>query len=260
MGKHYTPQEDAIIMDNYPNIGIDVMKLLPDRDAKSIMHRANQLGCYRQRRNKVEAWSDKEIEVLRNNFTSMGTSIVCLLPNRSLYAIRNKAQMMGILPHGRHTGGTKPNDWSRAEDRIIIKTCYDYIENKLKYDDKLLNLLPDRRESDIRLRVANLSKYRNGICGGYPINVYIATTGSYKGYESIGMAFDDLVEVTLTAIKTNSNKPEVAEYIVRALDLHYKFGMDIIDISEELNVSEDTAKWLLNAGTRFLKQALKKNH
>lgn len=257
MARHYTEEEDAIIMEKYPTIGVKVAELLPDRDIKSIALRAKHLGYSKQDHAKGDTWTDEEVELLRKNFTKMGSTIVCLFPNRTLAAIRNKAQMIGIPPHYQYTDSSDPN-WSRAEDRIIIKACYSHTENRIRYDDRLLELLPDKDEDSIRRRVANLAKYRNGILGGYPINVYIEITGSYKGYESVNNVFEDLVESALTAIRTNSNKPNVARLITEAFELHYKFGMSTLDISEELNVSEDTAKWLLSNGIKFINQALLK--
>lgn len=264
MGKHYTPEQDAIIKDKYPKIGIGVAELIPEHDEKSIIYRAKRLGCHvNANHTRGENWSEEELEVMRNNFSKMGTEIVCLLPNRTLQAIMNKAQHMGIRSPSYNTTKSDHNEssieeWSKAEDRIIIKTCYDYMENKLVYSDDLLDLLPNRDESSIRLRVANLAKYRNGILGGYPINVYITIMGSHKNYCRVNLIFADLVESAFVAIKTNSDNPKIAEKIVEALELHYKFGMDVTDIAEELNIKEDSAKWLLNTGAKFMRQALLK--
>lgn len=266
MAKHYTAEQDAIIKEQYPKIGIKVAKLLPDHDEKSIIYRAKRLGCHSSSNSgKGESWTDEEVKILRDNFPKMGTTVVCLLPNRTCHAVANKAQLMGIRAPGNRHIYNKPNNkasketgWTRAEDRIIIKTCYDYVNNKLKYNDEIIELLPDRNVDEIRLRVANLAKYRNSILGGYPINVYIAITGGHKNYIHIGPRFAELVEAAFTAIRSNSNKPEVAEKIVKALELHYKFGMSIVDVAAELEISDESAKWLLDNGLKFLKQALKK--
>lgn len=259
MAKHYTAEQDAIIKEQYPKIGIKVAKLLPDHDEKSVIYRAKRLGCHTNTTGHGESWREDELEILRNNFSKMGTTVICLLPNRTCRAIINKAHEMGITsPLVKMDNNCKSGKWSRAEDRVIIRTCYDYVNNTLKYDDRLLDLLPDRSEGDIRLRVTNLAKYRNGILGGYPINVYIAITGSHKNYPDFCAQFADLVEAAFTAIRSNSNKPEIAKKIVEALELHYKFGMDIVDVAAELDVSNDSARWLLNTGLKFLKQALKK--
>lgn len=263
MSKHYTAEQDAIIKDKYPKIGIGVAELIPEHDEKSIVYRAKRLGCHTNANHtKGEIWSEEELEVMRNNFSKMGNEIVCLLPNRTLQAIINKAQHMGIRPPVWKSAKNKSEGnatvWSRAEDRIIIKACYDYMSNKVKYDDILLELLPNRSECEIKLRVANLAKYRNTILGGYPINVYITITGSHNNYIEIAHQFADLVEAAFTAIRNNSNNPKVANKIAEALELYYKYGMDVNDIAEEMNISKDAAQWAVNTGIKFLKQALKK--
>ena len=258
MAKHYTEEQDDIIRKYYPTIGVKVLDMLPDHDEKSVIYRAKKLGCHSNANHtRGEMWTKEEEEVLKYNYTKMGSAIVCLLPNRSLQAIANKAQHMGIRPPGYKSTKSK-SEWTRAEDRIIIKHCYDYISNKLTFDDSVLEHLPNRSEDDIRLRVASLAKYRNSILGGYPINIYISITGSHKNYISIAPCFINLVEAAFVAIKTNSNKPKIAEKIVNALELHYKFGMDVVDIAEELGINEDGAKWLLNTGNKFMSNALVK--
>lgn len=250
MAPHYTKLDDQRIADNFPIMGNEVATLFPDRTRESVLSRARRLGFNTaNRRTKGDCWTEDEIKILRDNFTKMGSDVISMLPGRSRQSINNKAQMLHI---------PSPNSWSREEDRIIVKACYDYTNGTFEYSDTLPDLLPNRSENSIRLRVHNLAKHRTSVLGGYPINAYIAITGSHKGYDKIDHKFYDLMEAAFDAIKTNSNNRKVAEAIVKALELHYKLGMDIIDVAAELNVSNNTARWLLNTGLKFLKQALKK--
>lgn len=247
MGKHFTqysPEEDKIITDNFSKMGRDVYKLLPDRTRESVLNRAKRLGFYAPPVNK-NAWTQAEIDILRKHYNKMGGDVHKLLPNRNKPSIHNKAHMLGI---------PCPSNWPREEDRIIVKTCYDYTTATFEYDNSILGLLPNRSEDEIKSRILYLAEHRT--CIGYPINAYIAIKGTYKGYNKVSDIFYEMMDAVFDAIRNNTNNLKVGEKIVEALELHYKLGFDIVDVAAELNISTDMARWLINNGIRFMKQAL----
>lgn len=244
--RRYNAKDDEIIMKNFPTMGRNVTALFPDRSPWSVISRCRTLGLTIPTKPN-NAWTDDEIKILRENYTKMGGDIVRLIPRHSRQSVVNKAQVLKI---------PSPSDWSREEDRIIVKTCYDPAGGMFNYTDDLIDLLPDREMQSITARVGYLEKHHTSIAGGYPINVYMAINGKFEGYSRIGNEFYDIMERILNAIKNNTSadKPHIGPKIVEAMELHYKLGFDVADVAAEMGISEDSVRWLLSYGIKFAKQ------
>lgn len=85
-----------------------------------------------------EAWTDAEIKILIDYYPSDGTNITVKLPNRTVNAIKNKAQQLGILTR-------KPITSWTAEEIEILKQYYP-IEGK-----HVVSRLPGRTISTIQV-------------------------------------------------------------------------------------------------------------
>lgn len=86
--------ERQILIDNYGNISArEIQKLIPKRTIKTIRAEAKIMGLSEKREVIPEAWSEDEIQVLKDNYESLGLDAVKpLLPNRTESAIYSKAQ------------------------------------------------------------------------------------------------------------------------------------------------------------------------
>ena len=102
--KPWTEKEDEAIRKYYPVNGTKSLMAFLGRSSDSIIHRAKKLGVkIPEQRRKVIcrflrlAWSEQELQVLRDHYSKGGVSACLpLLPKRSKNAIWNKAEKLGI--------------------------------------------------------------------------------------------------------------------------------------------------------------------
>jgi len=88
------------------------MVLLPGRTDSSCEGIAQKFGICEQ---SAEPWSERELEILKNNYPEMGKGVSILLPGRSDYAIQNRILKQEIPAPAKA--------WTAEEDEII-KTHY----------------------------------------------------------------------------------------------------------------------------------------
>lgn len=105
--KHWTKEEDRIILEKYPIMGRNVSKELPNRSQSACICRARKLGI-----SHSKYWSAVEDAIIINNYEDAGVDIVKLLPNRTYVAIQERATKLGIR---------KLLRWTAEEDRILIE-------------------------------------------------------------------------------------------------------------------------------------------
>ena len=104
----WTKEEDEIIIDNYAQIGSDVIKLLQNRSIVAIRRRANILGVL-----KIGKWSNEEIDILKQFYSTHQEECFKKI-NRSKSAIKHKANLLGL----------KTNVFWSCEDIELLKEKY----------------------------------------------------------------------------------------------------------------------------------------
>lgn len=232
--KFFTKEEDKIIIENYPTMRREVCKLLPDRSAGSVMGRARALGF---KLGSPNYWSEEEEAILREHYPTMGENIKDLLPNRSVRAIKQRAYQMHIYYLA---------SWSAEEDRILR-------DNNLMYSDNLLELLPNKDENSIRSRIEDIRKNINAKIT-YPLNLYIRIYDTYKGYDIRYKAFEHNIDIAYSIIRKSKLDPNLADKVLKALDLYFKEYLEFEDIAYELNISSKQAELFVERGVLALKR------
>lgn len=95
--KRWSKHEDGIIKKYYPDYSM-IEKHLPNRTYSAIKSRINRLGLFdrEKQEERQNRWTEEEYQIIREKYPTMGSKIVNLLPNRSLGAIKYKANMLGV--------------------------------------------------------------------------------------------------------------------------------------------------------------------
>ena len=87
-------------------------------------------------------WTEDEDNILRTNYSAMGTKVTVLLPERTTVACKHRARQLGIAD-------SASSPWTKAEDDIL-RTNYPTI------GAKVASLLPGRTTVACRLRARQL--------------------------------------------------------------------------------------------------------
>lgn len=121
----WSRKDVAILRKYYPSMGVGVLSKLPNRSESSITAKANRLGLrvtdeYRG----FGRWTAEEAALLKEGYPLIGTDIRILLPSRSSWEIRKKAQRVGLICTGISWGVTE-NDLMREllKSHSIVDTA-----------------------------------------------------------------------------------------------------------------------------------------
>lgn len=104
MGARWTPEEDAVVRENYPSHGgawDGWSRLLPGRTVEAVRVHAYKLGAVTPANR--DAWTPDEDEVVRERYPEVGSRSpewAELLPNRTPSAIRRRANKLGLRYRG----------------------------------------------------------------------------------------------------------------------------------------------------------------
>ena len=112
--KLWTSEEIEILKKHYPEMGGDVCKLLPNKDKKICMNKANKLNI-KHVTYIPNKWTNEEIEILKKHYPEIGSNVCELLANKDRKACRRKARKLGIYLNNSII------KWDKNEDDIIIK-------------------------------------------------------------------------------------------------------------------------------------------
>lgn len=103
----WTAEELAILQNNYPEMGGEVCKLLPNRTKTACVSKASSLGLLI----RSTEWTEAEDDILKTNYSKMGIDVVELLPRRSKAACYNRATELNLRA-GSH-------QWTEEEETIL---------------------------------------------------------------------------------------------------------------------------------------------
>lgn len=97
--RNWTTDEDLILKNNYNMFGpeicsVELSKAGFERSYTSIKNRAQSLGLYY--RQEYSSWTPEQIQILQENYPTMGKKIMKLLPDKSLKNIQITAYRLGI--------------------------------------------------------------------------------------------------------------------------------------------------------------------
>lgn len=92
--KHWTKDEDQILINHYPIEGTEVIKKLPGRTANAIKNRAQSLGIIHRR--EMFGWTEEELNILKQYYPIEGKRVVSRLPGRTLKTIQVTACRLGV--------------------------------------------------------------------------------------------------------------------------------------------------------------------
>ena len=135
----WTPEEDDVIRNNYPTLGIKkCAELLPGRSPGSVHCRAVRLGVW----SDAHYWSGEEDRIIREFYPRLG-AIECsnLLHSRTPESIRMRAQLLKVK--------RVSTVWTKEEDDIII-------EHYPTLGTDCIKLLPNRTKKGIHDRASSL--------------------------------------------------------------------------------------------------------
>ena len=98
----WTETEIELLRLNYPYIAnSELTKLFPDRDLNSIVGKAGKLKLRKEiKRVSPLAWTEVEIEILREYYPLHGRAFVAEKINRSVVAVKKQAQLLNIKREG----------------------------------------------------------------------------------------------------------------------------------------------------------------
>ena len=189
MGDSWTKEEDDIIRDKYPKLGIEMYLFLPNRSKRAIYHRAIRLKVKKDDKKQIEEWNESEIEKLKTLYPKDSTKCFEQFDNKTIQMLKDKVKELGLMSNlywdsneidilkdkypsmgskcsvyfeNKNEAQTKQkahelgikyerfNKWT--EDEInILETYYPIIGSKcVKY-------LPSRTERDVRNRAFRLN-------------------------------------------------------------------------------------------------------
>lgn len=142
----WTAEEDALLREEYPEIGLKVAEKMPNRTYNSIRGRVQALGLVR---GKKSEWSTEEIEILRQWYPVNPKEAAKRLPNHSLGSCSVKATHLGIAQSENAPVPAKRNAWTSSEDEVLKQ--YYALEGRL-----VANRLPGRSASACIIRASVL--------------------------------------------------------------------------------------------------------
>ena len=122
--RYWTVEEDKILKEYYPIIGLDVSKYLVDRSGKSIQSRAYQLGLILS-----TTWTENEIEILKKYYATEGRDVWKRIITKNKKQCEYKAQRLKL-------------HYRRGWDEIDINKLKEYYPYKNK--NELLEMFPGR--------------------------------------------------------------------------------------------------------------------
>lgn len=93
----WSDDEDNILIENYPNMGIRVSELLPKRTRHAIYTRANRIGLSFENPLRFEQWEDN---IIVAKYAKYGCSICSQLNNRSSASVKQRAHTLGLRYDG----------------------------------------------------------------------------------------------------------------------------------------------------------------
>ncbi len=109
----WSRKDVAILRKYYPSMGVGVLSKLPNRSKSSITAKANRLGLQvTDEYPGFGRWTAKESALLKQGYPLVGIDIRILLPSRSSWEIRKKAQSVGLVCTG-ISWGVAENDLMR---------------------------------------------------------------------------------------------------------------------------------------------------
>lgn len=99
--KRYSKTDVAFIKDNYKNMSVDDLAKHLQRTPKSVRTKIERLGLSLSslERNTPYQWTDKDVEVLKENYLLPDYKIQKLLPRFSVSAITRKRLELGLRKH-----------------------------------------------------------------------------------------------------------------------------------------------------------------
>ena len=146
LGNRWTQEEDNIIINNYPSMGIKVKELLPNRTQEAIKFRCKKLGVYVDNVD-TNIWTQEEDDILREFFPIIGIKVVDMLNNRSKKATKKRCKRLGIK---KEIDINNEDLWTERE-LDILKSNYKRIPLS-----KLLELLPGRSKNAVKIKIKKL--------------------------------------------------------------------------------------------------------
>lgn len=142
MGKYYTEEEDNILREYYPKIGMKVLNMLKGRDMRSVYSRASKLGISMHN----SEWTEEEIELLKERYSEEGMKCKEYLLGKTNNDIINKVHELGLI---------SVKFWTAEELRLLRKYFPSMGTKCVKY-------LPNRNKDTIRIKAQSLGiKARN---------------------------------------------------------------------------------------------------
>jgi Trp operon repressor len=146
----WSDKEIEILKTHYKKSNKELEKFLPGRTANSIQKQKQKqkLKDVKIKKPAIKKsnyfWSDKETEILKNNYHTESTQkILELLPERTLLSIRAKVIELKL---------TQEKEFWSDEEIKILKENY-----QNKSIENLMELLPGRSESTIRAKASRLN-------------------------------------------------------------------------------------------------------
>lgn len=142
--KKWSEEEDRLIKENYPKIGLKVADMLPGRSYNAVRDRVGKLGLTRRQ----NPWTDEEIRILKEYYHQGIHIATKMLPAHSTGSICVKASALG-LSKDREGFANAPNTWKKNEDHILLKYYPEEGKNVAKR-------LPRRSEQACAIRANSL--------------------------------------------------------------------------------------------------------
>ena len=136
INRPWTPEEDKIIIENYPTMGANVFELLDNRSKCACTCRANKLNIKFE-----DEWTPEEDNIIRENYPSIGSNVINLLNGRSKGSCIARAHRLGVYYN--------KNIWTPEEDKILK-------ENYPTMGKYVSILLPGRSEETCLARASTL--------------------------------------------------------------------------------------------------------
>jgi superfamily II DNA or RNA helicase len=141
-GTSWTDEEIRILKENYPEMGMDVQRLLAGRSARAVLAKVRALHL-----DKGRKWTREEDLFLRKNYQEYGISKISdLMPGRTRRSIANRAKTLGLC------GGS--NVWTAEEDQKLNE------HYRTASIEGLTKLFPNRTIAAIKTRAGTLGLTR----------------------------------------------------------------------------------------------------
>jgi len=136
-GKKWSKKEEEMLKKNYLKSNNRIKILLRNnRTESAIINKKYQMKLRRPKKkikttnkNQRTNWTDKEKEILKNNYSQLGLKVQKLMPNRTRSAICNIAFKLGLF---------STRKWNKEEKEILKK-------NYLKSNNQIKTLLGNSR-------------------------------------------------------------------------------------------------------------------